>query len=137
MKKFLKWLKALFKCKKHNINTNQHETLHYTTEEGKIINVILKDKNVWLSQKRMGELFGVERNTITYHLKTVYKTGELSAKTTSRKFRLVRQEGGDEVNRNIQFYNLDAVISAGYHVDSKKATEFRTWANSILKEICN
>ena len=82
----------------------------------------------------MGELFGVESHTINYHLKEIYKTGELQEEATTRKIRAVQQEGNRKVERELQFYNLDAIISVGYRVNSIRATNFRIWATGVLKE---
>ena len=82
----------------------------------------------------MAELFGVESHTINYHLKEIYKTGELPEEATTRKIRAVQKEGSRSVERDLQFYNLDAIISVGYRVNSKRATHFRIWATGILKE---
>jgi len=82
----------------------------------------------------MARLFDVESNTITYHLGEVYKSGELEENATTRKFRVVQLEGEREVNREIIHYNLDAIISVGYRVNSLKATQFRRWATEVLKK---
>ena len=82
----------------------------------------------------MAQLFDVESNTLTYHLGEVYKSGELEENATTRKFRVVQLEGGREVNREIIHYNLDAIISVGYRVNSLKATQFRRWATEVLKK---
>jgi len=82
----------------------------------------------------MAQLFDVESNTITYHLGEVYKSGELEENATTRKFRVVQLEGEREVNREIIHYNLDAIISVGYRVNSLKATQFRRWATEVLKK---
>lgn len=82
----------------------------------------------------MAELFGVKIPTISYHLKEVYDSGELSREATLRKFRTVQQEGRREVRREIEFYNLDAIISVGYRVNSTQATRFRIWATQTLRE---
>ena len=88
----------------------------------------------WLNQKRMAELFGVEVNTINYHLKEVFSSGELQADATIRKIRIVQSEGNRQVSREIEHYNLDAIISVGYRVNSSQATAFRIWATQTLKE---
>lgn len=107
----------------------------FQTETGKVnIEVFVKDETVWLTQKTMGQLFGVESHTITYHLKEIYKTGELEEKATTRKIRAVQTEGKREVTRNLDFYNLDCIISVGYRVNSYQATQFRIWATKTLKE---
>ena len=82
----------------------------------------------------MGELFGVESHTINYHLKEIYRSGELNELATTRKIRVVQNEGNRDVNRNLDFYNLDAIISIGYRVNSYQATQFRIWATKTLKE---
>jgi len=107
----------------------------FQTETGKInIDVFVKDETVWLTQKAMGQLFKVESNTITYHLKEIYKTGELEEKATTRKIRVVQAEGKRQVARELDFYNLDTIISVGYRVNSLQATQFRIWATKTLKE---
>ena len=107
----------------------------YTTPEGVVkLDVLLQEETIWLTQKMMGELFGVVKSTISEHLSNVYETNELQKETTVRNFRTVRQEGGRIVTRELEFYNLDAVISVGYRVNSSKATQFRIWATQTLKE---
>lgn len=107
----------------------------FQTETGKVnIEVFVIDETVWLTQKTMGQLFGVESHTITYHLKEIYKTGELDEKATTRKIRAVQIEGKRNVTRNLDFYNLDIIISVGYRVNSYQATQFRIWATKTLKE---
>lgn len=98
------------------------------------INVVYQDGTLWMSQKMMGLLFDVEANTITYHLGEIYKIGELEQKATTRKIRVVQKEGTREVSRAIDHYNLDAVISVGYRVNSIRATQFRKWATQILSQ---
>jgi len=108
--------------------------LLYTSKEGKVSSeVFLNDETVWPTQKDMGQLFGVESHTITYHLKGIFKTGELSEKATTRKIRAVQKEGKRQVTRELDFYNLDAIIAVGYRVNSYQATQFRIWATKILK----
>lgn len=107
----------------------------YETPQGKIsVSLRFEDETFWLTQKAMAELFGVESHTITYHLKEIYKTGELDEMATTRKIRVVQKEGNREVNRELDFYNLDAIIAVGYRVNSKQATQFRIWATQTLKE---
>lgn len=109
--------------------------LIYKTEEDDVsVNAIIQDETIWLTQKAMAELFGVESNTITYHLKEIYKCGELEENSTTRKIRAVQKEGNRDVSRELIYYNLDAIISVGYRVNSKRATHFRKWATSVLKE---
>ena len=114
---------------------NNSEIILYTTPQGDIkIEVFLQDETVWLTQRAMGELFGVVKSTISEHLSNIYKCGELEKKATVRKIRTVQKEAGREVSRNLEFYNLDAIISVGYRVNSRQATQFRIWATKTLKE---
>lgn len=111
------------------------QIIFYTTPAGNAqIEVFFEDETFWLSQKKMAELFGVEVNTINYHLKEIFASGELEPMATIRKFRIVQQEGSREVNREIEFYNLDAIIAVGYRVNSYQATQFRIWATRTLKD---
>ncbi|MCD4729182.1 MAG: virulence RhuM family protein [Bacteroidales bacterium] len=111
------------------------EIILYTTPQGEIkIEVFLQDETVWLTQKAMGELFGVVKSTISEHLSNIYKSGELEKEPTVRKIRTVQNEAGREVSRNLEFYNLDVIISVGYRVNSHQATQFRIWATKTLKE---
>lgn len=107
----------------------------YTNDKGEVeIEVYMTDENMWMSQQIMSELFGVEEHTITYHIQEIYKSEELDENPTTRKIRVVRREGKRQVNREIQFYNLDMVISVGYRVNSIKATQFRKFATRVLHE---
>jgi len=109
--------------------------IFYTTPNGQIsVLVQYEDGSFWLTQKRMAELFGVESHTITYHLKEIYQSGELQISSTTRKIRVVQPEGQREVSRELDFYNLDAIIAVGYRVNSYQATQFRIWATNTLKE---
>jgi Virulence protein len=113
----------------------QNNIILYTTPDGNVnIQVQLEDGTFWLTQKRMAELFNVEVNTINYHLKEVFKSGEIQEVSTIRKFRIVQQEGFREVSREIDFYHLDAIIAVGYRVNSYQATQFRIWATNTLRE---
>ncbi len=98
------------------------------------IEVIYQDNTLWMSQRMMGLLFDVESNTITYHLGEIYNSGELEQISTTRKIRVVQQEGKRNVNREIDHYNLDAIISVGYRVNSMRATQFRRWATQVLSQ---
>lgn len=114
---------------------NSSEIILYTTPDGNVkVEVILQDETVLLTQKAMGELFGVSKKTISEHLSNIYKSGELEKESTVRKIRTVQNEGEREVTRNIDFYNLDAIISVGYRVNSQQATQFRIWATKTLRE---
>ena len=111
------------------------EIILYSTPQGEIkIEVFLQDETVWLTQRAMGELFGVSKKTISEHLGNIYKSNELQREATVRKIRTVQNEGEREVARNLDFYNLDAIISVGYRVNSHQATQFRIWATKTLKE---
>jgi hypothetical protein len=116
-------------------NPQHNEIIFYNTPTGDVkIEVIFNDETFWLTQKRMAELFGVESHTITYHLKEIYKTEELEEAATTRKIRVVQKEGTRDVSRELDFYNLDAIIAVGYRVNSHQATQFRIWATKTLKE---
>ncbi len=107
----------------------------YTTPNGHVqLNILLQDENLWLTQKGLAELFGVERSVITKHLKNIYDSGELDKVSTCAKFAQVQQEGNRAVRHELEYYNLDAIISVGYRVNSSKATQFRIWATKTLKE---
>lgn len=98
------------------------------------IEVRYEDETIWLTQRMMSELFDVSTKTINEHLQNIYASGELDREATTRKFRIVQTEGTRQVNREVDHYNLDAVISIGYRVNSIKATEFRRWATQVLKQ---
>ena len=116
-------------------NPQHSDIIFYNTPTGDVkIEVIFNDETFWLTQKRMAELFGVESHTITYHLKGIYKTGELEETATARKIRVVQKEGNRDVSRDLDFYNLDAIIAVGYRVNSYQATQFRIWATKTLRE---
>ena len=98
------------------------------------VQAIVQGETIFLTQKAMAELFGVEVNTINYHLKEIFSTGELIEDATIRKIRIVQTEGTRQVERERIFYNLDAIISVGYRVNSQRATRFRQWATRVLNE---
>ena len=111
------------------------EFILYTDPSGKVkVEIFVLNDTVWLTQQRIAELFGVSKSTISEHLKNIFESGELAKEATVRKFRTVQVEGDREVNRNLEYYNLDAIISVGYRVNSTKATQFRIWATNTLKE---
>jgi len=117
------------------MNEELSKFLLYTTPSGDIrIDVYLEQESVWLTQKAMAELFGVAKSTISEHLTNIYDTNELDRLSTVRKFRTVQKEGERLVNRELEYYNLDVIISVGYRVNSSKATQFRIWATNTLKE---
>ena len=111
------------------------EIIIYQTEDGSVrLNVQFGAETVWLTQSAMANLFDVAAQNITMHLKNIYETNELSEEATCKDFLQVQKEGNREVSRMRKFYNLDVIIAVGYRVNSKKATHFRMWATSILKE---
>ena len=114
---------------------HEGDIIFYTTPEGVTkVEVVFQDETFWLSQRRMAELFDVEVNTINYHLKEIFKSNELKEEATIRKFRIVQTEGERTVARDVDLYNLDAIIAVGYRVNSLKATQFRIWATQTLRE---
>lgn len=109
--------------------------LMYHSDDGDIsVNAVVKDETVWLTQKGMAGLFDCSTDNISQHLKNIYADGELSEEATTENFSVVQQEGSRQVTRLMRFYNLDAIISVGYRVNSRRATHFRIWATGILKE---
>jgi hypothetical protein len=111
------------------------EFLLYTTPNGAIkVEVVLANETIWLTQKRMAELFGVGVAAISKHLENIYASGELQREATLSILETVQQEGARQVTRKLEYYNLDAVISVGYRVNSAQATQFRIWATALIKE---
>ena len=109
--------------------------LLYKNENNQVkVDVLLKNETIWLSQKQMSGLFGVDSDTISYHLKNIYSTDELSEFSTTEKIAVVQKEGSRNVKRKVNYYNLDAIIAVGYRVNSKQATHFRIWATHVLRE---
>lgn len=98
------------------------------------IQVIVQSESVWLSQKQMAELFEKDSDTIGLHLRNIYKSGELTEKATTEKYSVVQKEGNRNVKRTIKLYNLDAIISVGYKVNSKRGVQFRIWSNQVIKD---
>lgn len=98
------------------------------------IQVAVKDETIWLTQKGMADLFGVGVPAVAKHLENIYQDAELQRDTTISILEMVRQEGSRSVSRKVMFYNLDAIISVGYRVNSRRATQFRIWATGVLKE---
>ena len=109
--------------------------LLYKSPEGSIrIEVFLHNENIWLTQKKMAELFDVRVPAISKHLDNIYEEEELNKNSTISILETVQKEGDRDVKRSIEYYNLDAIISVGYRVNSQKATQFRIWATKILKD---
>lgn len=96
--------------------------------------IYVQNETVWLTQQKIADLFDVDRTVVTKHLQNIYKEGELNQESTSAKIAQVQKEGNRDVTRQIEFYNLDAIISVGYRVSSNRATAFRIWATERLKE---
>jgi hypothetical protein len=114
---------------------NNSEIVLYQSADGTIkIDVILKNETVWLTQDQMCKLFGKSKSTISEHIKHIYEENELSRDSTVRNFRTVQNEGEREVARDLDFYNLDVIISVGYCVKSQQGTQFRIWATQRLRE---
>lgn len=113
----------------------KNEIVLFESKDGKVsLPVSVDVDTVWLSRMQMAELFGVTPQNITIHLKNVYKSLELDKESTSKDFLLVQNEGGRQIARSVNCYNLDAIISVGYRVNSSRATQFRIWATKVLKE---
>ncbi len=123
---------------KNNLENSFTEFLLYTTPENKVkVEIFLKDENIWLTQGKIAELFGVQRPAITKHLKNIFVSGELQEEVVSSIMELTTEHGaieGKTQTRSVKYYNLDAIISVGYRVNSKQATQFRIWATERLKE---
>ena len=120
---------------KNDSNRPDSQIVIYQSESGQTkIDVRLQDETVWLTQKLMAELFQKDVRTINEHIKNILDEGELDAHPTIRKFRIVQKEGQRDVNREVEFYNLDMIISVGYRVKSHIATRFRQWATHRLRE---
>ncbi|MEG1062049.1 MAG: RhuM family protein, partial [Oscillospiraceae bacterium] len=114
---------------------NELQFLIYNTPEEDIsVNAVVKDETIWLTQKAMAELFDCTADNISLHLKGIFANGELEENSTTEEISVVQKEGNRNVTRTLKFYNLDAIISVGYRVNSRKATHFRIWATGILKE---
>lgn len=121
--------------KELSIRSSAAEFLIFETQAKEdSIEVRYEDNTLWLTQKMMAQLFSVESNTITYHLQDLFRSKEITEDSTTRKFRVVQTEGNRQVTREILHYNLEAIISVGYRVNSIKATQFRRWATRILQQ---
>ena len=118
----------------NNIDSNTGEIVMYQPDEAIRLEVRMGEETVWLSQAQMAELFGTKRQAITKHLQNIYESDELKKEATSSILELVRREGNRTVKRKVEFYNLDAIISVGFRVNTKRGIEFRQWANRILKD---
>lgn len=108
--------------------------MYHAAEEDISVNAVIRDETIWLTQKAMAELFDCSSDNISLHLKNIFSEGELSESATTEEISVVQQEGSRQVQRKQKFYNLDAIISVGYRVNSRRATNFRIWATGVLKE---
>lgn len=122
-------------CKGENEMENNFQFLMYhSAEEDISVNAFIKDETIWLTQRGMAKLFDCSTDNISLHLKNIYAEGELLESTTAEESSVVQTEGARQVRRKAKLYNLDAIISVGYRVNSRRATQFRIWATGILKE---
>lgn len=111
------------------------EIIIYTSEDGSVsLDTKLENETIWLTQDMMTKLFETTKQNISLHINNIYKDEELDKTSTVKEFLTVRKEGNRTVSRNIEYYNLDMIIAVGYRVNSKRATQFRKWATSTLKE---
>lgn len=118
-----------------NLIPNNNDFILYTAPNGSIkIEAYIQEETIWLTQQKIADVFGVAKSTISEHFTNIFESEELEKEATVRKFRTVQKEGEREVSRNLDYYNLDAIISVGYRVNSSKATQFRIWATTTLKE---
>lgn len=113
---------------------NEGEIIVFSPTESQHLEVRVVDESVWLTQAQIVELFESSKSNVSEHLKRIFLSEELNRERTVRKFRTVRFEGGREVGRNVEYYNLDVIISVGYRVNTKRGILFRQWATNILKE---
>jgi hypothetical protein len=118
-----------------DLTRRESEFLLYTAPDGAVkVAVLFRDETAWLTQKALAELFGVGVPAINKHLRNIFESGELEPGATVSKMEMVRNEGGREVARAVEFYSLDAIIAVGYRVNSHQATKFRIWASRTLRE---
>ena len=117
-----------------DMNRQIHYVLYHSDESDVSVNAVVQNESIWVTQKAMADLFGVNTPAISKHLKNIYEEGELIEESTVSKMEIVQTEGSRQVKRNVDFYNLDAIISVGYRVNSRQATKFRIWATGVLKE---
>mgnify|MGYP002524109360 CR=1 FL=1 len=130
----MKFKKVLLGWRECLMNEEFRFLLYKAEQEDISVDALIKDETIWLTQKAMAELFDCTSDNISLHLKNIYAEGELQPEATAEKISAVQKEGNRNVKRSIEFYNLDAIISVGYRVNSIRATHFRKWATSVLKE---
>ncbi len=117
-----------------DMNKQMHYVLYHSDESDVSVNAVIQNDSIWVTQRAMADLFAVNTPAINKHLKNIYEEGELDEESTISKMEIVQTEGSRQVKRNVDFYNLDAIISVGYRVNSRQATKFRIWATGVLKE---
>lgn len=117
-----------------DMNKQIHYVLYHSDESDVAVNAVLQNDSIWVTQKAMADLFDCTSDNVSLHLKKIYSEGELAKEATTEDFSVVQKEGNREVRRKVTFYNLDAIISVGYRVNSRQATKFRIWATGVLKE---
>ena len=117
-----------------NKNSKGKIVIYKNPQKGIDVKVRLENETVWLPLNQIAKLFETDKSGISRHIKNIYKSGELNSKATVAKIATVQKEGKREIKRSIEFYNLDLILSVGYRVNSKRATQFRIWANTILKQ---
>ena len=118
----------------NDMNKQMHFVLYHSDESDVSVNAVIQNDSIWVTQKAMADLFNCSSDNISLHLKNIYLEGELIREATAENFSVVQKEGNRNVKRNVTFYNLDAIISVGYRVNSRQATKFRIWATGVLKE---
>ena len=111
----------------------KNEIVVYQPNETLRLEVLVENETVWLTQTQLCELFGVVKSNVSYHLKNIFSTGELNRSATVQEIRTVQNEGGRQVVRMVDVYNLDAIISLGFRINSKRGIEFRQWATAVIK----
>lgn len=118
----------------NDMNREIRYVVYHADDTDQAVNAVVQNESIWVTQKTMAELFDCSSDNISLHLKNIYSDGELDKSATTEEISVVQKEGSRQVNRKVLFYNLDAIISVGYRVNSKKATKFRIWATGVLKE---
>ena len=123
------------KSVRKSLETREGEIILYTTPDGVAkVEVYFQEETFWLTINRMADLFGTTKQVVSYHLQQIYESEELRREATVKEILTVQQEGGREVSRKLDFYNLDAIIVVGYRINSRQATQFRIWATQVLRE---
>lgn len=117
-----------------NFDKEMNVIMYQAENENVEVNAVIKDETIWLTQRAMAKLFDCSSDNISLHLKNIYSEGELVYESTAEKISVVQTEGNRQVKRSVDHYNLDAIISVGYRVNSQRATQFRIWATKVLKE---